>query len=185
MWTLLVQVLIKVVACLIMLGTARSLISTGSSTKALRLETRRWLTVNILVVGKKNSVEDFIRDGCDEYEKRLKPIMRVQTQFLKDDDALVKAVSQARGSVLAMDENGKQYSSRHFSDVMYKSLEDGGATLNFVIGGFAGLPPEIKQTKSLISLSSMTWTHQMARMLLLEQIYRASEIKKGSGYHKD
>ena len=155
----------------------------GRATKSI--ETKRWATVNILVVGKKNTVEDFIKDGCDEYEKRLRPIMKVNTQFLKDDDALVKAVNGAKGCVLAMDENGEQYSSRAFSNKFHKSLEDGGATLNFVIGGFAGLPSEIKSSKSLISLSNMTWTHQMARLLLLEQIYRATEIRKGSGYHKD
>ena len=169
-------------------AVTRALMNTSNSlsrTRSLRVETRRLLTVNILVVGKKNSVEDFIQDGCDEYEKRLKPTMKVSTIFLKDDDALVKAVSSAKGSILAMDENGTQHSSRAFADVFHKSLEDGGATLNFVIGGFAGLPPEIKKSKSLISLSNMTWTHQMARLLLLEQVYRATEIRKGSGYHKD
>ena len=60
----------------------------------------------------------------------------------------------------------------------------------FVIGGAEGLPSELKETRSgrprptLISLSAMTFTHQFARMLLIEQIYRASEIRKGSGYHK-
>jgi 23S rRNA (pseudouridine1915-N3)-methyltransferase len=55
----------------------------------------------------------------------------------------------------------------------------------FVIGGAEGLPRELKEgNKPLLSLSKMTWPHQMARMLLAEQIYRASEIRKGSGYHK-
>ena len=70
---------------------------------------------------------------------------------------------------------------------LYKKLEEGGATLTFVIGGFAGLPQDVKDDKTipLISLSKMTWTHQMCRLLLIEQVYRASEIHRGSGYHKD
>jgi 23S rRNA (pseudouridine1915-N3)-methyltransferase len=154
----------------------------------LRTHTQRWLTVNIMVVGKKNSVESYIQEGCDEYEKRLRPTMKLQTHFLKDDEALVKAVGAAKGSTFAMDENGQQYSSRAFSKQIFKSLEDGGATVNFVIGGFAGLPQEIKDARPripLISLSTMTWTHQMARLLLVEQIYRSCEINKGSSYHKD
>ena len=143
------------------------------------------LTTNIYIVGKKNGGEPFISDGCNEYEKRLKPTMTITTHFLKSDDALVDAVKNSRGIVLALDENGKQYTSREFSKVVYDGLEEGGAPLNFVIGGFDGLPNQIKSTARLISLSRMTWTHQMARLLLLEQVYRACEIHKGTAYHKD
>jgi 23S rRNA (pseudouridine1915-N3)-methyltransferase len=68
---------------------------------------------------------------------------------------------------------------------VYKSFEDGGSHVSFIIGGFAGLPDGIRSAYPLLTLSKMTWTHQMARLLLLEQIYRASEIFKGSAYHKD
>jgi 23S rRNA (pseudouridine1915-N3)-methyltransferase len=69
---------------------------------------------------------------------------------------------------------------------MYSWLEEGGSRLTFVIGGAEGLPQEIKQQqqRDMLSLGMMTFTHQFARLLLMEQIYRASEIKKGSGYHK-
>ena len=143
------------------------------------------LTTNIYIVGKKNGGEDFISDGCLEYEKRLKPAMTITTHFLKSDDALVDAVKNSKGVVIALDENGQQYTSREFSKEVYKGLEDGGSHLSFCIGGFDGLPIEIKKTARLISLSKMTWTHQMARLLLLEQIYRAVEIRKGTAYHKD
>jgi 23S rRNA (pseudouridine1915-N3)-methyltransferase len=148
-------------------------------------DTRRYLTANILIVGKKNGAEQFIDDGYAEYEKRLGPTMKINTIFLKSDEALVQAAKDIKGSVIALDENGKQYTSRQFSDVVYKGFEDGGANLSFIIGGFSGLPPEIKSKYPLMSLSKMTWTHQMARLLLIEQIYRAVEIHKGSGYHKD
>jgi 23S rRNA (pseudouridine1915-N3)-methyltransferase len=69
---------------------------------------------------------------------------------------------------------------------MYEWLDRGGSRLSFVIGGAEGLPSELKNTQklSLLSLSALTFTHQFARIILMEQIYRASEIRKGSAYHK-
>ena len=68
-------------------------------------------------------------------------------------------------------------------------MEEGGSRVTFIIGGADGLPPALKQAAgqqaSLISLGRLTYTHQMARLLLAEQIYRATEIRRGSGYHKD
>lgn len=61
----------------------------------------------------------------------------------------------------------------------------GGSRLSIVIGGAEGLPPSLKQGRELWSLSPMTFTHQWARVVLAEQIYRATEIKKGSAYHKE
>lgn len=149
---------------------------------------RRFLTTTILIVGKKNGGESFIDEGCALYEKRLRPTMTVNTVFLKSDEALVDAAMAAKGTVMALDESGKEYTSREFSDVVFKGLEDGGAALTFIVGGAYGLPPEIKgaaKFQPFISLSRMTWTHQMARLLLLEQLYRAAEIRKGTSYHKD
>ena len=178
----------KLLGCffLIMLAFCRSFVTKTSRT--VSSQTRRDLTVNILVVGKKNSVEDWIQSGAEEFEKRLKPVLKLNTVFLKSDEALSAAVqaNKGKGGIVALDENGKHHTSRDFSKFFYKSLEDGGASLTFVIGGFAGLPQDIKDSNyPLISLSKMTWTHQMARLLLIEQIYRATEIAKGSGYHKD
>ena len=124
-------------------------------------------------------------EGVAEYETRLRPVMNLQTTYFKSDQAMVSAVKAAKGVVLAMDERGKQYSSIEFSALLYRSFQEGGASVAFVVGGFDGLPEEIRSQYPLISLSKMTWTHQMARLLLIEQIYRASEIHKGSGYHKE
>ena len=146
----------------------------------------RSLTTNIIIVGKQNGGEQFIDDGCHMYEKRLTPVMKVNTIFLKTDKDLVTAAKGLKGkAVWALDENGRQYSSREFADVVYDGLQEGGATITFIVGGAFGLPEEIKKSFPLISLSKMTWTHQMARLLLVEQIYRSSELKKGSNYHKD
>ena len=146
--------------------------------------TCRHLFASILIVGKKNGAEQWINDGYLEYEKRLKPVLKVETTFVKDNAALVKACEAARGRIIALDENGENHTSTTFTSFLYESFEAGGANVCFVIGGYSGLPLEIKEQYPLISLSKMTWTHQMARLLLIEQIYRASEIRKGSSYHK-
>lgn len=147
----------------------------------------RYLKVEIHAVGKKGGSEDWIADGINEYEKRLRPSASVNTHFYKTDEDLVQAFTQKsmKGSILALDENGKQFTSRQFADVVSKSFVEGGATISFIIGGFAGLPDNIRSSCQLISLSKMTWTHQMARLLLVEQVYRAFEIQKNSRYHKD
>jgi 23S rRNA (pseudouridine1915-N3)-methyltransferase len=102
------------------------------------------------------------------------------------------------------------YTSPEFSTKVYNWLEEFGSRLVFVIGGADGLPAELKQyqyvnnsysnnnsgnaggssgvlnrSPTFISLSKMTFTHPWARTILVEQIYRASEIHKGSGYHKE
>jgi 23S rRNA pseudoU1915 N3-methylase RlmH len=155
-----------------------------------RLCTKRFLTTNIFIVGKKNGGEQFIYDGYAEYEKRLTPVMKINTVFLKSDEALVEATKAVKGTgrerkllkqffrciytddlsiliitftVIALDENGSEYSSRDFSNVVYKGLEDGGANLTFVIGGFAGLPSEIKKSYPLISLSKVFTTCDKTR----------------------
>ncbi len=147
--------------------------------------TRRQLTTNIIVVGKRNGGEQWISEGYAEYEKRLKPIMNLQTTFLKSDEELIRAAQSSKGCIIALDERGKQQTSVEFTDLFYSSVEKGGSHVSFIIGGFAGLPDEIRNNYPLISLSKLTWTHTMARLLLVEQIYRATEIRKGSGYHKD
>jgi 23S rRNA (pseudouridine1915-N3)-methyltransferase len=178
-------IIIIIILITIMLTNSFYISSSCILKKRMKSSLIHYLTTNIFIVGKKNGGEDFINEGCMEYEKRLKPTMQITTHFLKSDGALIDAVANSKGTVIALDENGRQYTSREFSKEVYKGLEDGGAHLNFCIGGFDGLPDEIKKTARLISLSKMTWTHQMARLLLLEQIYRAVEIRKGTAYHKD
>lgn len=76
-----------------------------------------------------------------------------------------------------------------FSEFVFSKLEEGGSRLTFVVGGAEGLPPGLKskppQGGAKLSLSSMTFTHLWARAILAEQIYRASEIRRGSKYHKE
>ena len=148
------------------------------------------LDVKIRMVGRKNGGEKWLESAYDTYETRLQSSnVNVETQYHKNDDELMKciAIDESKNhKVVLLDPRGKLCTSETFSNNMYSWLEEGGSRLTFVIGGAEGLPQEIKQQqqRDMLSLGMMTFTHQFARLLLMEQIYRASEIKKGSGYHK-
>lgn len=152
------------------------------------------LEVKIRMVGKKNP-EKWIESAYSMYETRLKPTnLRVSTQYHKSDDELVKNTEGDESKshrVVLLDPLGKMCTSEDFSEKMYGWLEEGGSRLTFVIGGAEGLPEELRggsdgsgRKRTKLSLGMMTFTHQFARILLLEQIYRASEIRKGTCYHK-
>jgi 23S rRNA (pseudouridine1915-N3)-methyltransferase len=156
------------------------------------------MKINIRIVGRKSGSEKWLEEACSMYETRLRPSsVEVETTWHKDNQALTKGVEadQSKGhTVVLLDPLGATKTSEKFTDDMYEWLDRGGSRLCFVIGGAEGLPSELKYPSQLsggggdkptmISLSAMTFTHQFARMLLIEQIYRASEIRKGSGYHK-
>lgn len=155
-------------------------------------QTKSWLSaikVTIRIVGRKNS-ERWIEEGCDMYLKRLRPAnVDLVTEWHKSNEALLKGVQSdwdKNVPVILLDPNGKKSSSEKFSSEFYRLVEQGGSRLVYVIGGAEGLPNELRSNakSKLFSLSDMTFTHQFARLLLIEQIYRASEIRKGSGYHK-
>ena len=149
------------------------------------------MEVKLRMVGRKNNGEKWLEDAYSTYDTRLKPTnLNVQTFYHKNDNELTKNIEADESKnhkVILLDPLGKLVTSEVFSDNMYNWLEDGGSRLTFVIGGAEGLPEELKAGRSgndLLSLGKMTFTHQFARVLLMEQIYRASEIRKGSEYHK-
>lgn len=149
------------------------------------------MEVKIRMVGRKNGGEKWLESAYSTYDTRLKPTnLGVTTQYHKNDNELIKNIEgdeNKNHKVILLDPLGKLCTSEVFSENMYQWLEQGGSRLTFVIGGAEGLPDEMKvgRAKSdLLSLGMMTFTHQFARLLLMEQIYRASEIRKGSGYHK-
>ena len=144
--------------------------------------------VTIVSVGKAARDEPWVASAIELYTKRLRATLEVDCSFVKDDQALVTAVSKSasKSGVLILDERGPLCTSVEFAERLFNQLDEGGSRLSFFIGGADGLPAELKQDRSrLISLGRLTLTHQMARMLLVEQIYRATEIRKGTGYHKD
>lgn len=133
------------------------------------------LKIHLISVGKNK--ESWLSDALDLYIKRLKPTMEITCTWARDDAHLI-ALSKNEKNVIGLDPNGKMMDSEEFSGWLYQQ-----SRFCFVIGGAEGLPPELKQNP-LISLSKMTMTHQIARLFLVEQLYRASEIHKGSPYHK-
>lgn len=160
---------------------------------------RMGLQVTIRIVGRKTS-EPWLEEACDMYARRLQPsTLDVATVWHKNDAALLKGVAtdyDKRDTVVLLDPGSAStpammLTSERLADKVYQWLEEGGSRLVFVIGGAEGLPAELKYNKYnrnnkpiLLSLSPLTFTHQFARLVLMEQIYRASEIRKGSGYHK-
>jgi 23S rRNA (pseudouridine1915-N3)-methyltransferase len=151
------------------------------------------MKINIRIVGRKSGSEKWLEEACAMYETRLRPSnVEVESTWHKDNQGLTKGVEtdKSKGhTVVLLDPLGDIKTSETFSDDVYEWLDRGGSRLCFVIGGAEGLPSELKYPPqggkpAMISLSKMTFTHQFARLLLIEQIYRATEIRKGSGYHK-
>jgi len=137
--------------------------------------------ITIYSVGKNK--ESWLSEALDEYEMRLRPFLEIDWVFVKKEEQLESLLEKTPFVALVIE--SKQLSSEEFSSQLHKWLEDGGARLSFLIGGAEGIPKELeKKAFARISFSKMTFTHQMVRLLLIEQIYRAIEIRKGSLYHK-
>lgn len=141
------------------------------------------IKIKILSVGKNK--ESWLEQALSEYVKRLKPIANIEFTWTKDDQQLLE-MAQKEPLIICLDANGQSLNSEQFANFLQTKIQQGGTRIAFIIGGAEGLPEPLKNkhTASLISLSPMTFTHQIARLVLLEQIYRSFEIAKGSQYHK-
>lgn len=137
--------------------------------------------IRILSVGK--TKEQWLESAISEYLKRLQKTASLEFVWAKNDDQLV-VLAQKEEGVVCLDAAGQTMDSDQFSSFLIKKLEEHGARLTFIIGGAEGLPKGLRGAFPLLSLSPMTFTHQMVRLILVEQIYRAIEIEKGSRYHK-
>lgn len=133
----------------------------------------------ILTLGKIK--ESWLLEALSEYEKRLKNALLLEWRLFDCLAFLEEAVLKEERPIV-LDMNGKLLTSEVLSQKLYK---DWGARPSFVIGGSEGLSEKIiKKAHFLWSLSPLTFTHQMVRLILAEQLYRAIEIEKGSSYHK-
>lgn len=124
-----------------------------------------------------------------EFLKRLQPFADVQTitvktsEYEQENQELLKKIPKDH-LVVALDREGTPLSSEAFAARLGKLRDFEGGKIVFVIGGPKGLSPEIKQrAKVILSFSHMTFTHQMVRLFLLEQLYRAFTILTGKTYH--
>ena len=155
------------------------------------------MRIKIYAVG--SIKEKYWVDAIDQYIKRISPYSKIE--IIEVDDLSMKGKSDEQikdkecDSILSkikpnefvcnLDLNKKEYDSVSFSSKLMEMIEKGGASLSFVIGGSLGISEKMKQrANESISLSKMTFTHQMSRVILLEQIYRAFKINKGEPYHK-
>jgi 23S rRNA (pseudouridine1915-N3)-methyltransferase len=155
------------------------------------------MKIKLVCIGKTG--KDFLIDGENEYLKRLKhyiPVERVEIPDLKNTKKLTfdqikelegKEILSKVGSgdqLILLDERGKEFSSVEFSQFIQQKFNQGGHSLVFVIGGAYGFSEEVySAASSKISLSKMTFSHQMIRMIFFEQLYRAMTILKGEPYH--
>jgi len=116
-----------------------------------------------------------------EERRKLPPV-----ELKRREAALIEAALPDRAVLVALDERGKDLSSRDFAARLGRWRDDGVADLAFAIGGADGLDDAIRSRAALtLSLGSMTWPHFMVRGMLFEQLYRAQQILAGHPYHRD
>lgn len=134
------------------------------------------IKIRIYTIGKEKSLHF---DGAiTEFEKRLKGRVQIDWVYPKNASDLIERLEKEE-DYIALDEAGELVSSIEFS----KMIAD-KARLVFVIGGAEGLPEALKRRPGNLSLSPMTFPHQMCRLILVEQLFRAYEILQGKPYHK-
>ncbi len=155
------------------------------------------MRLRILCVGKTR--EHFIQEGIRKYLRYLKPYASIEVQELKQekindlrDAPLIRKREAERVFkslppaifLVAMDERGVEFTSHEFAVFLNSIMESGVRETAFVIGGAMGLDERVTgQAQKVIAMSRWTLTHEMARLVLLEQIYRAFTIIKGKEYH--
>ena len=140
------------------------------------------LNITIVCVG--NLKESYLREAEAEYKKRLTAYASLKIIELKDSDPIIPHLPK-KALKVALCIEGRQFSSEELADYIEKAPLNGHSDICFIIGGFAGLPEEVKKEAALrLSFSKMTFTHQLMRIILIEQIYRAFTIITGGKYHK-
>ena len=159
------------------------------------------MKIKIVTVGKLK--EKYLKDGIAEYSKRLSRFANLEMIELADEkipdrasDSENQKILELEGTrilskiadrdfVIVLAIEGKTLSSEEFSKQLEQAPINGFSTLTFVIGGSLGISPQVKKRANLsISFGRLTLPHQLMRLVLVEQIYRAFTIQQGSPYHK-
>jgi 23S rRNA (pseudouridine1915-N3)-methyltransferase len=146
------------------------------------------IRVDFLVIGK--TKEKWIQIGIDKYLKRLKPYANVKYKELADvsvdkrkESKIIQAVS-SRDLLILLDEKGLEFTSVEGSKWLEKRVHHCSGKLIFVVGSAYGFTEEeYDRADYTLSLSKMTFTHEMIRVFFLEQLYRMLSIQKGTPYH--
>jgi 23S rRNA (pseudouridine1915-N3)-methyltransferase len=139
------------------------------------------IRIKLLSVGK--NTERGLEEAIQMYVTRLTPYAHFEFCWLKTSEALEKALLAEKQPIL-LDPQGTAFDSPGFCRWFFSRVERGGAKIVLAIGPREGFRDEMLEKFELVSLSKLTLTHQMARLFLVEQIFRAFEIHKGSEYHK-
>lgn len=156
--------------------------------------------LRIIAVGKIK--ESFFLQAIQEYEKRLRPYLKLELeevadlpcpekagtaqeeQVLKQEGELIQGRLNPKDYLVVLDRNGKEMTSTQFADFLSQRISF-GETVTFIIGGSLGISKDIIQRAQLkLSFSQLTFPHQLFRVILMEQIYRAVKIARGEKYHK-
>ncbi|MBR6127230.1 23S rRNA (pseudouridine(1915)-N(3))-methyltransferase RlmH [bacterium] len=156
------------------------------------------MKIKVIALGKIK--EKFLKDGIDEFLKRLVPYTSIEIIELNPieikDENLTQKILEEEGEkilsnikensyVITLEINGKQLSSEEFAQKINEITMSGVGELIFVIGSSCGLASSVSSRADFkLSMSKMTFLHQFARLILVEQIYRAFKIMKGEKYHK-
>lgn len=159
------------------------------------------MKIKMITVGKLK--EKYLKEGITEYSKRLTRFTKLEVLELADEktpDQASEAENQKilekeaerilskigeREFVIALAIEGKQFPSEQFSNVIQDTTTKGFSDITFIIGGSLGLAPSVKKRANLLmSFGQLTLPHQLMRLVLIEQIYRAFMIQQGSPYHK-
>jgi 23S rRNA (pseudouridine1915-N3)-methyltransferase len=155
------------------------------------------MKITLILNGK--TEDDYIIKGFSVYEQRLKhyvgfetiviPALKntkalsIEQQKQKEGELIFKQI-QNPDKLILLDENGKEYNSVGFAEFIQQQMNSGIKNLVFVVGGPYGFSEEIyKRANGKISLSKMTFSHQMVRLFFVEQVYRAMTILKNEPYH--
>ncbi|HLW40922.1 MAG TPA: 23S rRNA (pseudouridine(1915)-N(3))-methyltransferase RlmH [Flavobacterium sp.] len=155
------------------------------------------MNIKLLAIGKTDNKN--LQTLIDEYTKRLGFYLKFDLEIIPDiknaknlseaqqkqkEGELILAKLSATDHLILLDENGKSFSSVGFADELQKKMNSGIKTLVFVIGGPYGFSDEVYQkAQGKISLSKMTFSHQMVRLFVIEQIYRGFTILRNEPYH--
>ena len=159
------------------------------------------MKIKLVTVGKLK--EKYLKDGIAEYSKRISRFATIEMLELADEKTPDRASDSENEKILNLEGNrilskigdrefvivlaieGKTLSSEEFSKQLEQASINGYSTLTFVIGGSLGLSPQVKKRANLfLSFGRLTLPHQLMRLVLTEQIYRAFTIQQGSPYHK-
>jgi 23S rRNA (pseudouridine1915-N3)-methyltransferase len=139
--------------------------------------------LTVLAVGKLR--DSWIKEGCAEYEKRVRAKLPLEVLEVKSADDLARRLPP-RAELWALDERGRELSSTELADQLRRRMSAGSAGLTLLIGGADGLPEALLARAAVRwSLGRLTLPHRLVRLILLEQLYRALSIVRGEPYHRE